>query len=215
MMLCSLSTMRVYKFLSAHFGLKSLSERRLKISTLEDLNDPFELLPYSMADRTLRIALRATRDEMARNHGVVCFSANWRDPVVWAHYADKHKGLCLGFVIPDERCKRVKYVAKRLSLRVPPTLVDAQAMLFTKYENWKYEEEIRVWTTLNDIDQGLYFADFGENLRLVTVILGARCTVTKKEIVEVLRGPSTDISFVKARAGFREFEIVRDRRGPE
>jgi hypothetical protein len=42
--------MKVYKFLDAHYGLKSLSEKRLKISTLKDLNDPFELLPYELSN---------------------------------------------------------------------------------------------------------------------------------------------------------------------
>jgi hypothetical protein len=37
--------MRVYKFLSEHFGLKSLYERRLKISRLYELNDPFDHTP--------------------------------------------------------------------------------------------------------------------------------------------------------------------------
>ena len=35
--------MQVYKFLDTHFGLKSLRKRRIKISILSDLNDPFEL----------------------------------------------------------------------------------------------------------------------------------------------------------------------------
>lgn len=38
--------MRIYKFLSKEFALKSLRERRLKISLLSQLNDPFEMLPF-------------------------------------------------------------------------------------------------------------------------------------------------------------------------
>jgi len=47
--------MRAYKFLSAHFGLKSLYEKRLTISTIDDLNDPFELLPYNLSDPKLKM----------------------------------------------------------------------------------------------------------------------------------------------------------------
>lgn len=50
--------MRAYKFLDAHFGLRSLTEKRLKISTLRDLNDPFELLPYELSNRMHRMAMR-------------------------------------------------------------------------------------------------------------------------------------------------------------
>jgi hypothetical protein len=106
--------MQVYKFLDAQFGLKSLSERRIKISILSDLNDPFELLPWELSNRAYRNAARRTRSELATRRGILCFSADWRDPVIWAHYSDKHKGICLGFEISDDVCKKVKYVPRRL-----------------------------------------------------------------------------------------------------
>ena len=40
--------MRAYKFLNAEFGLESLKEKRLKISTIHELNDPFELQPFKV-----------------------------------------------------------------------------------------------------------------------------------------------------------------------
>lgn len=205
--------MRAYKFLDACYGLKSLRERRLKISTLPDLNDPFELLPYEVTDKNLRRTLRQTRDQLAKNFGMLCFSADWRDPVIWAHYGDKHRGLCLGFEIPDEKCAKVEYVAKRLPFPATPTLADATTLHVTKYANWKYEQEIRVWAELNDREQGLYFAPFGEMLMLVNVIAGARCSLSENEIIEALGTLAKVASLTKARAGFREFEIVKDERG--
>jgi hypothetical protein len=41
---------------------------------------------------------------------------------MWAHYSDKHKGLCHGFEIPKERARRVIYIAKRI-----PFVLDASA----------------------------------------------------------------------------------------
>jgi len=204
--------MLAYKFLDSQFGLKSLREKRLKISVLRDLNDPFELLPYEMSDPNRRRALRETRNEFATRRGILCFSADWKDPVIWAHYSDKHRGLCLGFDIPYEKCKKVEYTPKRLRLPAKPELVDAQALLFTKYMNWAYEREIRVWASLNTEEHGLYFSYFGDELRLVRVIAGATCSLSESEITKALE-PLTDVSVIKARAGFKEFEIVRDKRG--
>jgi hypothetical protein len=51
--------MKVYKFLDSKFGLKSITERRLKISRFDDLNDPFELIPYNLKNRNQRWALKA------------------------------------------------------------------------------------------------------------------------------------------------------------
>ena len=93
--------MRVYKFLDAYFGLKSLSEKRLKISTLQDLNDPFELMPFDLGNHSQRWAVHETRRELNKQASMLCFSAGWSDPVIWAHYSDKHRGLCLGFELID------------------------------------------------------------------------------------------------------------------
>lgn len=203
---------RVYKFLDAKFGMKTLSEKRLKISTLDDLNDPFELLPFGMADKTNRIALNQARKIWGTEHGILCFSASWHDPVVWAHYSDKHRGLCLGFEIPEEVGTEVRYISERLLLPQKLAPDDATAWVFTKYENWSYEQEIRCCARLDEPSDGLYFMAFGETLKLVEVIVGARCDLTEQMVSEVLR-PFWNVPIIKARAGFSRFEIVEDRRG--
>lgn len=204
--------MRVYKFLDAQFGMKSLREKRLKISTLGDLNDPFELLPFGMTDKTNRMALNMARQTWATDHGMLCFSSDWRDPVIWAHYSDKHRGLCLGFGIPDEYATKVNYVPDRLQFPHRPELAHATAWVFTKFANWAYEKEIRICTTLTDKSEGLYFKEFGEGLKLVEVIAGARCNLTRNEILEAVR-PLNNIKLIKARPGFHRYEIVEDQRG--
>jgi hypothetical protein len=57
--------MRVYKFLTAEFGMKSLREKRLKISIFDDLNDPFDLLPYEVKKGFQ--SLNRLSDNRARN----------------------------------------------------------------------------------------------------------------------------------------------------
>ncbi len=205
--------MLVYKFLDDEYGLKNLAGQHLKISTLEDLNDPFELLPYNVKDRNLRRTLQRTRQEIAQNRGILCFSADWRDPVVWAHYARKHFGFCFAFDVPDEACRRIRYITERLAFPKVPAKEDAEALIFTKYKNWRYEQEVRMWAALNEREDGLYFLNFGEQLRLVKVIAGARCVVSGREIKSALGSLADSVKLVKARAGFTKFEIVKDERG--
>jgi Protein of unknown function (DUF2971) len=207
--------MHVYKFLCAKFGMKSLREKRLKISMVDDLNDPFELLPFQQTDPDTRMGFSIARKVWTANHGVLCFSSDWRDPVIWAHYGDKHKGLCLGFEIPDNAGVAIKYIDSRMPLKALTELIeveDSNAWLYTKYENWSYEKEIRIWTDLTTLSDGLYFLDFSERLKLIEVIAGARCELAKSEILDVLK-PLQDVRLVKARAGFEQFEIVEDQRG--
>lgn len=207
-------TMRAYKFLDASFGLKSLYEKRLKISRIEDLNDPFELLPYDLSNPTQRWALLRTRDELAKGRGIVCFSAAWKDPVIWAHYADKHKGICLGFEVPEQHANVVKYESKLLPFPEKPKLKDVESMLFTKYKHWEYEQEIRTWADLDEEENGIFYADFGIDLQLVEVIMGCRCSASRDSLTKALGSLAKEAQIIKARAAHDAFAIVRDEKDP-
>ncbi len=45
-------------------------------------------------------------------------------------------------------------------------------ILFTKFDHWAYEDEIRTCAQLDEQEDGLYYRDFDESLRLVQVIAG-------------------------------------------
>jgi hypothetical protein len=74
--------MRVYKFLNCKYGLKAIRERRLKISEVGTLNDPFDLLPFDLSDPTIRKGVLASRHEIGKNNGLLCFSRHWHNPVL-------------------------------------------------------------------------------------------------------------------------------------
>jgi hypothetical protein len=121
----------------------------------------------------------------------------------------------LAFDVPShlDLYKRVRYVSNRLAFPRILNLETAEEILFTKYQNWSYEKELRTWAALNDQEQGLYFYDFGEHLKLVRVIAGARCSVPKHEIMEALGSLASGVGVIKARSGYRKVEIVRNQRG--
>lgn len=212
--------MRVFHFVNAEFGLEDLRMRRLKVATLHELNDPFELFGVSLADESLRRAFTAMKDQLALNRGLLCFSRDWHNPVQWSHYAAKHSGMCLGFDIPDEHLAPITYSRKRLvveteSFRNPHQLDSdvAGRFLLTKYSHWRYENEVRCFVTLEEKDpqKGLYFAQFSEKLRLATVIVGAASTITRSELKEALGDLGSEVEAFKARLAFKTFRVVRQR----
>ena len=133
-------------------------------------------------------------------------------PVIWAHYSDRHKGICLGFDVPDDVARRVEYVTARFPFPESPTMADSDRMLWTKFDNWAYEEEIRVWAALDEHEGGIYYKDFDDNLRLIEVIAGAECSVPEHAFQRALK-PFPSVMPVKARAGFKKFEVVTDKLG--
>lgn len=203
--------LRLYHFIGQEYGLAALRRRRLKITRFHELNDPFEFLAADLSDTHHRQALRKTKDKLSESKGLLCFSRTWENPVLWGHYADKHRGLCLGFSIPETHARQVTYVNSRFSW---PDIVDEQFMqqlLFTKFSHWSYEQEYRVYAQLDTQENGLYFAEFSDTLSLHEVIVGCESQVSRAQIREALGDQAGTIATFKTRAAFRSFQIVRNK----
>lgn len=206
--------MLVFRFLDEKYGLQSIRERRLRISRIHELNDPFEFMSPYLSDRNLRLALRKTRDELSNSHGILCFSGSWHSPALWGHYADKHRGICLGFNLSPDLVKQVSYVTSR---RHWPSSDEPEALqalfseaLFTKFLHWSYEDEYRVYLSLLDEDNGHFFKDFGD-LGFCKVIVGAQSKISREEVNSALGDLRGSVECFKARPAFRTFRIVRNK----
>src|SRR5574340_35150 len=101
--------MRIYYFTKANHGLAAIRDRRLKVARIHELNDPFEFLGVELSDPEFRKVLTETKRQLSTGHGLLCFSKSWRHPMLWAHYADKHGGVCLGFDVNDDKLENVSY----------------------------------------------------------------------------------------------------------
>ncbi len=207
----------------AGWAIEAIKSRRLKISRLADMNDPFELLGLNLADPADRRAWSRTRKELDKTKGVLCFSRNWDNPVLWSHYADRHRGICLSFHVPDRLLLPVRYEAKRLpsqfaGRRLAGTLNEEfmKQILTTKFADWKYEDEVRAFCELKEKDEesGQYFSNFDENLVLKKVVLGARCNATQAELKPYLKDCPNSVTIVKVRLAFQSYRVVRQKREP-
>lgn len=212
--------MRLYHFVSEKYGIENIEKQRLKVSRIEDLNDPFELLGLELADGTLRKRLLNLKHQMSQDRGILCFSRAWTNPVQWSHYADLHRGVCLGFEVSPGLSIPVEYSARRLApeakqlLTGPITKETMRRVLCTKYSHWKYEQEERIFVSLeasNKDSKGLYFENFSSDLALVTIILGVRSSISRDQINRALRSMSGQVAIFKARLAFRSFRVVRNR----
>ena len=212
--------MILYHFINEEFGLKDLREGRLKVSDIANLNDPFDFLSIAAPTKTQRQQLRAWRLAMAKDHGLICFSRNWRSPVQWSHYADRHKGLCLGFEVNDTHVRQVDYVQSRpvwpaipepLPPKVKQRMVDQ--LLYTKFAHWSYEDEYRLFTTKASPDpDGHSYISFSEELKLKSVLVGARSTLARAGLNDALGDLVGDVEVLKVRLAFKDFRVVRQRK---
>jgi len=166
---------RVYKFLSAKFALKDIREQRIKLSVFEDMNDPFELLGSRWSDSKVDGILTA---HAAASYGALCFSTNWSNPLLWSHYAEKHKGICLGLDTPDQPdvVQTPIYVGAP-EMRDPSGLFEAlrtgqfgiaegpvMRKLLLKFKDWLYEDEVRLFARLDGKKGEPSYFDLGKKL---------------------------------------------------
>lgn len=65
---------RVYKVLSAKYGISNLQTKRLKLSTVDGLNDPFDLVSVDTTDDRIERAVNETVAGFEGNTALLCFS---------------------------------------------------------------------------------------------------------------------------------------------
>ena len=208
--------MRVYHFVNAKYGLEDLQFRRLKIARVNELNDPFEFM--ARAKNSLeRAALRATKEQQSEKTGLLCFSESWENSVQWSHYADRHRGICLGFDVADEQFKKVTYRKSPLRFDLHRFRSDAvyaqdfsERLVSTKFDDWRYEKEWRLYIKLDPATEvdGRYFYDFSDGLYLAEVIVGGASSITRSQLSAALGKRDEKVRYRKARMAFNSFRVV-------
>lgn len=209
--------MRLYYFTKPEHGLENIRKRRIKIARIKDLNDPYEFIPL-MGDRALRKGMREMKRLADAEFGIVCFTSNWDHPMMWSHYADRHRGVCLGFdiinarpIIPIEYTPNLLQEKDFMVRKIDDiNALDYMRTWFVKYEAWAYEAEKRMVFHLKEEeeDNGLYFHRFEPALRLAEVVVGAESDITRQQ-VEAAIGDLQNVELTKARLAFQRFAVVK------
>lgn len=214
--------MRAYHFLREDHALQALKDQRLKVATINELNDPFELLACDLRDKRVRRVFDAWRDRTAKSHAFLCFSRTWKNPLLWSHYADRHRGVALEFEIDRQVAIPVNYSKHRMYLNVAHIMANggftgdlAEKLATTKSEHWSYEDEVRVPVELAacDYDGGLYFERLSASVGITGLIAGPLSNLTVGLVQRHLpRGQRITIRW--SRLAFRAYDVVRNRAKP-
>jgi hypothetical protein len=157
-------------------------------------------------------------DVMARKFeeliGILCLSESAQNLLMWAHYADSHRGFVIEFderspffdrrVNPDDELRhlrKVSYSPTRPSLTLAD--VDDFAPFMTKGTDWKYEAEWRMIvpldaasTVIGEGPHAVHLFKFPAQA-ITSVVLGSRMTAQKKEDVRQILADSPHFSHVR------------------
>lgn len=149
------------------------------------------------------------------DRGIVSLSERVDCPLMWSHYGDQHRGICIGYSVPRDAVdsvRRVRYGGSR-SIKVSKVAemlkgdgvarreVD-EAMLLRKAEDWRYEQEWRLLGArgLND-----------STLELEEVVFGMRCEASVKyAVMKALEGRDGHVGFRESREQPDSFDLKMD-----
>ena len=208
-----------YHFVSLESALDDIKNGHIKVARISEANDPFEFAGLT-GDKKFPSAKRAIKrwkNEAIQKIGMLCFSKDWTSPALWAHYSSRHKGICRGFWIREEKLLHVVYDTERTAIGYPNFRLSdgTKKLLFTvKAQDWSYEEEVRYRVELHETIErkGRRFFKFDGTLKLSEVILGERCKKTTVEDVRSLlvREKYPNVAVFQARSAFGFFKMVPD-----
>lgn len=166
----------LYKYYSneSEYAFKNLEKEVISFTPIESLNDPFEgigeyvyrITPdeKSPLDSIAKEFAELFSEKIPKNiKGIVnpmcrifSSSKDYDNPLLWAHYANSHKGFCVGYNKSDiekisDLLQDINYASKLYNLNTnEPNKIEN--LLFTKSDKWHYENECRALYKLKSKD---------------------------------------------------------------
>lgn len=197
----------LYKYadINDNFTLNNLINNQLGFNRIENFNDPFDTNPKLDIDKNdiisanisnelkksylslpksqiIDIALEGIRKpSFTDKYGVTCFSKINDNILMWSHYANSHKGICLGFDLDKNNLENfidkkknienklifsktkyrllpIKYSPIRPTFKIFSNNYHEQTIDILSIKNniWEYEKEYRIFL-YNKNDKNVYF----------------------------------------------------------
>jgi hypothetical protein len=156
--------------------------------------------------RYYELALVRDIDDHVTTHfggrGVLSLATHWDNPLMWSHYADEHRGICVEFDTRDHRCDRLEPVtysstrfllvsdllAWELSKSPEAERKINKQFFFAKAPQWRYEKEWRAISPKFGVDDAPF--------RVSAVYLGCRCdSSVQRAVVRMLADERDTIQF--------------------
>ena len=138
-------------------------------------------------------------DKVMNGKGILCLTPHPDNILMWSHYADNHKGICLEldvracpefFVYPV----KVAYAAEYPTFNLGE---ETNSIYATKYKDWAYEDEIRI---LKDRVGKHEFAP----RCLRSVILGCRVNEETKQKVKMAIAGNGNLKHVTYKSAIQD-----------
>lgn len=107
------------------YATEAIKKQRLFLNDGTAFNDPFELSIIQKDSSISRI------DDLH----ILCLTGGYSNKLIWSHYTNSHKGICLTVSVPKKWVVPVCYTGKRVAF---DTDIESEIRKALKHDNNKY-----------------------------------------------------------------------------
>jgi len=191
---------------------KSLVKHRFPNATKEQIKRELKNNPRFRKIRTRKYLENELFQIFIKDFGVYCLSEVPDDILMWSHYSESHKGVCLQFKATIERTLfwesyKVTYQENYPAVNIMNISNYDQFFNFfaTKSEHWEYEKERRLIKTPQEGGAGIY--TFQPEL-LTGVILGAKILPEDEKMInDLVSKRKRPVNIFKAQMNSRAYKL--------
>lgn len=154
--------------------------------------------------------------ENFKNKGVFCLTESNDNLLMWSHYGDRHRGICIGFkregtiLSGNDQTKPVRYAHKYQKLKLSEYAALAnnqrtefnQTLLWTKSIDWAYERE---WRSVQSTGDRLVAID----APIETITFGSLVPHSViEEFLKKIEHKTNKIRFYTTQMSFFDYSII-------
>ena len=184
----------------------------MKFTSPAVFNDPFDCcsalfseeqedsLPDNVADHINR----SQQMIISQSAGVACFTTKANNMLMWSHYGDQHRSVCVGFdgddlqtnVVRNSEGNPLHHKLEKVDYRNARATEGEMEVYYRKSPCWKYENEYRLISSWKKGEPmwgpGVWQIS---KTSIKEVVLGARMRPeTKQEVIALVRSISPQVS---------------------
>ena len=191
----------------------------MKFEKPSNFNDPFDCCPTNFSEvvddefpHLVGSEINSfSQTAISTTTGIACFTLHANSMLMWSHYGDQHRSVCVGFdfnVLKDNPPKndtggtlyagidKVEYTEIRPD-------EDNPGCLTQKAKVWSYEDEYRI---ISNVGPGVWNVPVSS---IKEIVIGARVTPQlQKKIVEMAKKTAPSVVIKRAVLHMRTFDLV-------
>ena len=184
----------LYKYVSAKYVKDILDNHRLYLNDGKCFNDPFEIM---VMDKDTSNA------KLIDGLHILSLTNSFQNKLMWSHYSDSYKGVCLTVKVPNHLVYPMCYSTKRVytdsdidglianSKKIVKKSVEKsfvgmskeKKIAYIKDKRWMYEKEYRIVFDKND-EKGLIWDDgkWYMSVKITNIYLGVNFDKNNEEL---------------------------------